>query len=537
RALWFVALAAAAGAAGVLFARAYRGDPVVYRSFRAGLLPSTVVASLCGGVLLVGSRAASLSRGQERLALAGVAIAAAGAAACAFTTSAAVLALFLPAPTLGLAAATLAGRGRALPAAGLVGLALADVAALLGLVLLVRRTDSTLLGTGGAPAVTGWLLMGAAAVKAGAVPWVGTWGAGEGVPAARLAQLGVRAQGVVLAAIVAVSIRPQLDDAVLAGAAAGLAVACGLSALAPGRGLAGVSGLAPCVIGVAAALGGGVGVQAIAVLLPVLPLMWGAAWMLSVAPDQAAATARGSADAPPPRWGRAATVALGVALATLALVPLLGAFPGAFLVIVLAATRASGDPSWLVPMGSLLAAAAMGMAGAVRALRDVVPGRHAFAGIAVALGSLYAGLASGPLAVGWLIRVRSELGVAAVLPSAGAPVLPPAGAVRFALAAAPALVLVGAVVALTRGARPPGPVPRPAPPRARAPARPALGISPRDQVRFVVAFAIRAALGAAGLLRRVRATGAGWAAVGLAEALAVVLIARVVLDAAGRGFL
>ena len=534
RGLWFAAMGAATAAAAAAFWEAYGGDPLVWRGFRAGLLPATLVASLGVGTMLAGARAARLSPASERLALAGLGVGACGAAACALQTGTAALALFIPLPTLGVVVATLAGRKAALPAAGIAGLAVADLAAVAGLWMLTDAADSTLLTLGGVSDGLGaGLLLAAAAVKAGAVPFAGTWAAGDGVPAARLVQVPVRVQGLALAAVAGLTLRPALDDELVAGVAAGLALACGLSALLRDRGLNGIAGVGPAVAGVALGMGGAVGALGFALLAAVLPLLWGLAAMLLAEDDPADPTR--PLPQLRPGWGIASAIAAGAALASLALLPPGGGFPGGWLVLSLGVARAPADPTWLILVAAVLAGIAAAAYGAVAAVRGAAATRLAVAGLAVSAASLYAGVLSGRLGLGWLARVGRDLGLASVLPSAGAPALPPFPAIRLSLAATPALLLVGALVLRTRGVRGPGPDAPRRRPRELPPAP--LGASPSDQVRFVVVNGVRAARAAMRVGRGWRARGQAWGIALVAEALAVLGASRLVVAAMDRGFL
>jgi hypothetical protein len=481
--------------------------------------------------MLAGARASRLSPEAERLALIGLGVGACGAAACALQTGTAGLALFVPLPTLGLVVATLAGRKAALPAAGIAGLALADLAAVAGLWLITDAADSSLLSSGGvSDALGAGLVLGAAAVKAGAVPFSGAWAAGDGVPAARLAVVPVRVQGLALAVVAGLTLRPAVSDEVLVGVAAALALACGLSALLPGRGPNGIAGVGPAVAGVALGMGGAIGARGFALLAAILPLLWGLAAML-LAEDEP----RREPAEPGSGWGLASTIAAGAVLASLALLPPGGGFPGAWLVLSLGLARAPADLTWLIPVAAVLVGLAAAAHGAVRAARGAVVSRLAAAGLAGAAASLYAGVLSGRLALGWLARVGRDLGLPSVLPSAGAPDLPPFPAARLALAAGPALLLVGLIALRTRGVRGPGPD---VPPRRAGELPPApLGISPRDQMRFVVVNAIRGTRAAVRLGRGWRARGQAWGVVLVAEALAFLGAARIVLAAMDRGFL
>lgn len=525
RGLWFAAQAAAVAGAAICLWEAYGGDPVVWRSFRGGLFAATFAVSLHLGTVLAGARAVSLEARAERLAHAGLGAAATGAAAVALTTSAATLALFVVVPTLGVLAATLSGGRRALPATGLAGLALADLAAVGGVWLMSEAADATLLPFATPDRLGAALLLAAAAVKCGCVPWVGTWAA-EGSAPARLAQVGVRAQGLALAAVVAFGAGPAIDGAWLAGAAGALALACGASALVPGRERAGLAGIAPAAAGLCLALGGAVGASAFVLLVTALPVLWGGAGMLLTPADPPSPPPPGPAQAPraparplAPGWGIASIVAAGGVAGSLALLPLTAAFPGAWLGLALASVRAGADPTWLIPVAAIALGSAAACVGAVRLVRQATASRLAAAGLALVAGSLYAGVASGRLAAGWLARVSAGLGLPSVLAPGGAPAIPPGPALDLALAVLPGLVAVGAMVALTRGVRVPGPEPAP-------------GRSGRALPPPAAAFAA-----AAGVVRGLRAGGQAWGLVLAAEALALVVAARVVLAASGRGFL
>jgi hypothetical protein len=218
------------------------------------------------------------------------------------------------------------------------------------------------------------------------------------------------------------------------------------------------------------------------------------------------------------RWLGAA--ALAVAVISLAGLPPGGGFPGTWLTLSLAGTRASSSASYYILAGAIALGMALAAVGAVPLLRASrarpVP---AILGSVVAVALLCAGLAPVRLGTGWWVRIERDLDVPVVLGASGPPDLPPLGAVNLALVLAEAVVLVGAVVALARGFR-----------DVRVPFVALPGLRPFGLARKI-ASAVRPASD------RARRAGVGLAAAGLLEAGAIVLAGRLVLLAARSGFL
>jgi hypothetical protein len=234
---------------------------------------------------------------------------------------------------------------------------------------------------------------------------------------------------------------------------------------------------------------------------------------------------------PLPLWGWLSTGALGVALGSLLGLPPGGGFPGTWLALSLSAARAEESPGWLlVAAGAAvgLAMAAFAMVGLLRASR-----RGPFTsslGFLLSLALLYVGTQPVRLGIGWWIRIETALDLPEVLPSIGAPGLPPVGGLNLLLTLAPALGIGLLLVAMGRGFRDPGDawVPFGGPSRTRRVQTPARARLAR--IGGVLAPVTRAA-------GQLRAFGVGYAIAVALEVVALLIAGRLVLLAAEAGFL
>ena len=436
-------------AAGAVFWVAYIGQHPSWGGLRPDLLGATgglaAIVSILFASLGLGERPAA----ERPLLVAGLAASASAVVAAAYAENLVLLAVALVVPTVATGAVASAG-GRADPR-GLVSLALADVAAAAGLTVVLARTGSTVLGTSTGLGVA--LILAGAAVKAGAVPGLGAARLlAAGGPAGPMAGA-LRGQAVVLAAVGGLAIAGAEEMSALAITAAVAVLAGGLVAVAASteRGVvAGSVATGSAVLFVALGLGGGVGARAFLVLFPALILSAGAAQALLAAPGAQ------------PRWDRrgrwllnaAGVAAAGVAFGSLAGIPPGGGFPGTWLAVSLAGSRAEALPAYFLLAAGVLLGLALAMAAAVPLLR--VPRARwgpAVAATAAALALVYAGAQPVRLGIGWWLRIEEALRLPAVLPASGAPALPPVGGVDLVLALAPAALLVALVVAVGRGVR------------------------------------------------------------------------------------
>jgi hypothetical protein len=237
-------------------------------------------------------------------------------------------------------------------------------------------------------------------------------------------------------------------------------------------------------------------------------------------------------DRRPPRavWRWLGIAALLVVLGSLVGLPPGGGFPGTWLALALATARGLTEPVLLgvaatTAIGlALTFLAALPLAGGVRT--RPVP---AVLGAASALGLLYVGLQPVRLGIGWWLRVEDELGLPTLLPAAGAPDLPPIGGLGLAAVLLPAIVLVGAVIALGRGVG-----------EARTPFVPMTagrGGTGAERARRFRARMTRAIEGPRRLARRAAAQGLGFGVAVVFEVIAAVLAARLLLIGARSGFL
>jgi hypothetical protein len=450
-------------AASWVLSLAYLGRRPEWEGLAPDLLGATAAA-----VALVGIGAAALEVERRPppeipLVVAGLGAAASAVVVAAYTDSLVLLAVAVPIPTLAAVAAA-AGTGRR-DGRGVVGLALADAAALVGLSVVFDGTDTTAISASTGLGVG--LVLAGAAVKAGSVPGLGTARLqSAGSPAGPLAGA-LRGQAVVLAAVAALAMAGADEMVAVAVVATVVAVGAGVAALLARRGttiLAGSLGVAGAVMFVALGLGGGVGARAFLILFPAFLLAAAAAQGLWADGSPARLTPSGG-------WGRrllvaAAVLAGGVVLGSLAGLPLGGGFPGTWLTGALATDRGAAAPAYLLVAGGMLAAVALSAAAGVRLLRAVRP-RPAPVVVAAlfSVALLYAGAQPVRLGIGWWLRVEDALDLPTVVPAAGGPTLPPVGGLNLALAIAPAVILVGLVVGAGRGLRWPRLATWPATPR------------------------------------------------------------------------
>lgn len=510
---------AAHGAGWAVLWLTYRGDGPAWRSFGPDLLGASVVVAAEVAILLAAVRAEALGRWAPG-SVCGLAAATTAIVGTAFAGSLAVQAVMLPIPTLAAAAAALAGGTRP-DLRGLLGLAGADVAALLGFSVIFARIGATAIGP--EEGVLGAsLLVAAGAVKAGAVPGVGTWRlAGTEGPGAPVS-VALRGQGMVLALVGGLTVGVGEPSVVAAGLAAAAVMVGGAASVAmrsTAGTAAGISGAAAALTFVSLGLGGAVGTRATLVLFPGVLLASGAAFLMAWSGRAAdpAPTAVPGEPAPPWRW--LGTAALAVVVLSLAGLPPGGGFPGAWLTLSLAGARGVGTGPYLLVAGAAALGLALASLAAVAAVRAARTGAlQAVLGAAVAGILLYMGLQPVRLGIGWWLRIERDLGVAEVLAASGAPSLPPVGGLNLALVLTEALLLVGVVVALGRGFRQAGPPFVPIPwPRPAVLSRLGSGLYPvRD---------------------RLTRAGVGLSTALLLEVAALGLAARLVLVTARAGFL
>jgi len=387
----------------------------------------------------------------------GLGAATVGVVGAAYTESLVTLAVLVPVPTLAAAVASFGGAGR-LHARGLLGLALADGAILVGLAVLLDRGGTTAIGPVAGIDLGAALVLGGAAAKAGVVPWVATWrlAASEG-PGAPLA-IPLRAQGVVLALLGALVAGAASASFPLAASAAVATLLCGgvaLVARSPVDARAAATAAATAALFLPLGLGGAVGARAALFLSPALllaPAALEAAGAVAPVPRARRGARLPRAPHPAWRWIGGAGVALG--LVSLIGVPPGGAFPGTWLSLTLATARSASDLWFLALGGGVAVGLALALLGAVPTVRTAAPRPEgALAGLAAGAFLLYLGVQPVRLGIGWLLRVEGELGIPPLLPSAGGPVLPPIAGWDLLWTAAPALGIVLAAVVLAGGVR------------------------------------------------------------------------------------
>lgn len=504
-----LAALAAHAAAWAVLVKAFRGEPAVWRSLESDLLGASLAVVAGLAVLILAPRAESLPRARAPAAVVGLGVATSAVVAAAYAQSLVVQAIVLPIPTLAAAFGALSGGGRS-DARGLIGLAAADGAALIGLVILVDRVGSTLVEPSGVGLGAG-LLLGAAAAKMGAVPWVATWRLASTDGPGALVSIALRAQGVVLAALAAIRIGGTEVVAPLAVGGAAAALAAGLAAVVSRREaacVAAVAGAGAALPMLGLGLGGAVGIRAFLLLFPTLLL--GAAVLQALGWP-------GDEEWRPvllARW--AGVVTAGVAALTLTGLPPGAGFPGGWLSLRLAHARADAEWWYLLVLGGAALGLVLAAIAAVPLVRSVRPrGVPAVLGAAATILFVYAGTQPLRLSLGWLVRIEQELGMPPLLPAAGAPALPPVGGWDLLMAAAPALVVALAMGVASRGAR-----------------GETLSFEP---VATLPAWSAPAPLRAVG--RGVRRAGLGFAAAFLLEAGALLAAGWVVREGIRLGFL
>lgn len=504
-----LALAAHAAAWGV-FWLAFQGESLVWRGFQPTLLGATVVVAAELGIALALVR--TELRHRSSASAVGLTLSATAVVVAAYSGSLAVQALFLALPTLATVVAGLEQKDLR----GIVGLAAADVVALVALSVLHARADSALLGpaTGLGPG----LLLIAAAVKAGAVPGLGTWRLEQGGGAAASMGAALRGQGMALAAVAGVVMARGDPLPLLVAVFAALILVSGASAALARIGptvTAGVLGAGLGMPFLALALGGGAGVRGFLVIFPSMLLAAAAATLLN---DPVAPAAPGPTPEARPVWRRLGVAALGLVALSLTGLPPGGGFPGTWLTLSVAAERGQAQAPYLAAAGGAALGLALAALGAVSLVRSVrARATAAILGSLSVLALLYLGLQPVRLGVGWWLRVEQELALPLTLPATGIPDLPAIGGINLALVLAEAALLVGAVVLLGRGFRETPPV-LAAPPQRR----------PQVARRLRLPAAVVA---------RARSAGAGLGLAVILEAATVVLAARLVLLVARGGFL
>jgi hypothetical protein len=527
------------GAAWWLFWLAYLGDRPAWRGLAPSLLGATVVAVAEVGILFAvveAERRASLSPAL----IAGLGAAASAVALAGYTGSLVLLAVAIPIPTLAVAAtAALNPDGRR----GLAELAVADVVAVLGLSVVFERTGTSVIGTSTGLGVG--LILTAAAIKAGALPWLGTARLLAGGRASSPLAAPLRGQGILLAGIgglVMAGGQEMVPAAIAAAVAVALAGVAALFARSSSQLGSAVIAAGAGVSFLGLGLAGGFGARAFLVTFP--------SFVLAAAVVQAAVAGDLLLEEES-RWRflvATGVLTAGVAVGSLVGAPPGGGFPGTWMGVSVAVARGMGTPLYLLLAGGTLLGLALALIAGIRLLRPArLRGATLALAVPAALALLYVGTQPVRLGVGWWLRVEESLGLPSVLPSAGGPALPPVGGLNLLMAVAPGLVLVLAAVALGRGIRlsplsRPQP-PKPAPPAARrdpAPpdAVPTAPDRPRWSLRRPLAGlrgTVARPLGSVVLLLRRPTVGLA-IALGL-EAVAVGLAVRLLVLGARAGFL
>lgn len=511
----------------------YRGDQVAWRSFTPELLGATLLAVVELTVLLAAIRAETLPGGGNAAAIVGLAVSASAIAALAYTDSLAVMALALPVPTVAVAGAAFSS-GERRDTRGLIGLAAADAIALIGLSLTYSRTGSIILEAAGGAGPT--LLLVSAIVKAGVIPWLGTWRLASGAGPASWLDGALRGQAVILASLAALTMRASAPASALAIlAAVSIAAGGAVAVYGGGRGriLAAASGAAAGLPFLSLGLGGAVGTRAFLLLFPAVLLASALVALLVRAPDQDDERSRETAKAG--AWAWLSACAAGVGLASLLGMPPGGGFPGSWLTISLASARSEVTLGWLLVAAAAAAGLTAAFIASVRLIRAASSSPvHSVVGVIVAVGLLYLGTQPIRVAIGWWIRVETGLSLPEVLPTAGAPGLPAIGGVRLLLLLAPAVVLVGAVVALGRGFRAEGSWAFTIGVKFGGYSQSRLGIK---QLRRMAGTATAAMRPLTEQVARARALGVGYAIAAILELAALLMVGRIVLLSARSGFL
>lgn len=509
------------GAAWAVFWLTFRGESPAWRGFAPDVLGATVAVAAEVAILLAALRVEGLDRRAVPVLGAALGVATTAVVATAYSSSLPVQAMVLALPTVAVVAVALAEPGR-LDLRGLVTLAAADVAAVVGFAVAQVRSDGA--GLAISTGAAAFLLLAAAAVKAGVVPGVGAWRLGARGGSAGLMATVLRGQGMALAVIGGLVLGAAQGSAAVAGVAAGALFACGAAAMVsrdPGAALSGVVGAGAALPFLALGLGGAVGTRAFLVLFPSLLVAAGALALVGWPGPSQPRPAR-----PVWRWLGAAALA-AVSLSILGFPPG-GGFPGTWLTLSLVGLRAESSPLWFLVLG--VAAVGLTLAGlaAVPAIRSARPGplRSIPAAVA-ALFLLYVGLQPVRLALGWWVRVEADLGTPLVLAAAGAPGLPAMGGRNLAVVLGEAALLVAAVVLLGRGFR-----------DASAPHVPAVSGRLGEALRAAGPRLTRGPLSRpAAVLGTAWGKGLDLGVVVVLELAAAALVAWVVVEAAASGFL
>jgi hypothetical protein len=198
---------------------------------------------------------------------------------------------------------------------------------------------------------------------------------------------------------------------------------------------------------VALGLGGAVGTRAFLVLFPAFLLAAGA---IALAGWPGGGEPRSSRAA----WRWFGSAGLAAAVFSVLGFPPGGGFPGTWLTLSVAGLRAEASPAWFLILGGAVVGLVLAGLAAVPSIRSAGVGAlRAIPAALAGLALLYVGLQPVRLAVGWWLRIESELGTPVVLAASGAPELPVLGGRNLALIVGEAALLVAAVVALGRGLR------------------------------------------------------------------------------------
>lgn len=433
-------------AAWAVFWLAYRGEPPDWAGLTPSLLTASVVAFAATAVLLGVPRADALAPRGAAPAVVGLGVGVGAIVLAAFSESLVSVAVLLPIPTLAAAGASLSGAERP-DARGLIGLASADVLGLIGLAWLIAEGGSTLVTRVGMVPGSA-LILAAAAVKIGAIPWLGTWRLASTTGPGGPVSLVLRAQGVVLLVVVGVIVGGGAVVTPLVWGAGAAALATGAAALwarASSGVAAAVAGVGAALLFLALGLGGTVGVRALLLLFPPFLLAAGVTAMLL--------ERRAVEEDARPWWRWLGGAAMAVGAASLLGLPPFGEFPGAWLALSLAWGRGEAFP-YLPAMAAAVMGMGLGAMGAVGLPRGTSPRPASVViGTGAAAVLLYMGAQPVRLAAGWLVRLEAELGLPEILPTSGAPSLPPVAGWDLLWAGLPALVLVGGILIAGRGLR------------------------------------------------------------------------------------
>lgn len=437
-------------AAWAVFWLAFRGDAVGWQSLQPSLLGATVAVAAELGIALALIRADSLRRSESPAAVVGLSVATSAVVALGYSRSLPVTAVFLLVPTLVAAVAAFSSGPRP-RLAGVGALLGADVVGLIGLSLFFGRGDSVVPAQTEGLSAGAALLLLAAAVKAGAIPRVGTWRLAEHEGALAAIAMALRGQGVALAGLASLELSEPIRIPVAAAAAAIFVLAGGVlaaSARRPDQHLAALCGLGASLLFLGLGLGGPVGAEAFLILSSPFLLAAGAATMLS---GRSPATHQMEFR---PLWRGVGVASSAIAVAGLLGAPGVGTFPGMLLTVNLTASRAQIQPMYLLILAATAFGVGLAAIAAVGRIRRANPRPvAALAGAAVALTLIYMGSQPVRLAIGWLSRVKEELGLPEVLASSGAPGLPGVGGRALLLVVAPTVVGLAVLLRIGRGVR------------------------------------------------------------------------------------